>query len=131
MPSSRTDDRFRWPRRVAEWLLAGMMVAAGWTHGFVYVEGASMQPALTPGDLLVYRRHQPRLEHGELVVFEHEGSLVVHRVVGVFRDGSLRTKGDANERLDADPIAEDAVRGEVVLVIPCGSAAARLAALGH
>lgn len=88
-----------------------------------------MAPALVPGDVVVYRRHGLLFERGDLVLFEHAGSLVVHRVAGVRRDGSLRTRGDANERLDSAPVKRDDVRGRVVLVVPSGLVAARLAAL--
>lgn len=90
-----------------------------------------MAPALMPGDVIVYRRHAPQFERGDLVMFEHNGGLVVHRVAGIQRDGSLRTRGDANERVDAAPVQRDSVRGCVVLVLPTGRAAARLAGLGH
>ena len=87
-----------------------------------------MEPALIAGDLVVYRRSEPDLRRGDLVLFEHEGGLVVHRVAGVQRNGALRTRGDANDALDALPVEPDAVRGEVVLVVPAGRAASRLAA---
>ncbi|MRR11615.1 signal peptidase I, partial [bacterium] len=98
MPN-RPTERHGWARSLSELLLAGVLVALGWTHGFVYVEGASMEPALSPGDLALYRRTAPDLRRGDLVLFEHEGGLVVHRVAGVQRNGALRTRGDANTTL--------------------------------
>lgn len=88
-----------------------------------------MEPTLGPGDIAIYRRHAPATVKGDLVLFEHDGDLVVHRVAGVQNDGSLRTRGDANDALDVQPVAERCVRGHVVLVIPSGQAAGRLAAL--
>lgn len=117
--------------RATEFALAVVLVALGWTHGVLYVEGASMEPTLFPGDLIVYRRVGATPDQGDLVIFEHRGTLVVHRVAGVLRNGALRTKGDANESVDADPVAPAAVHGEVVLMVPAGRAASALAASAH
>lgn len=109
-------------------LLAVVTVALGWSHGVLYVEGGSMQPALYPGDLIVYRRigHEP--VRGDLVVFRHDGSLVVHRVVRVAPDGALTMRGDANRTSDPSSVSADDVRGTVLAVLPAGRAAARLVA---
>lgn len=88
-----------------------------------------MEPALSPGDVIVYRRIGAHIEQREMVVFEHRGTLVVHRVAGALRGGSLRTRGDANTTLDPAPVESDDVRGEVVLVLPSGKLAVRLARL--
>jgi len=112
---------------VAQAGLAVMIVLAGWAHGILYVEGASMRPALAPGDVIVYQRVAPSLEVGDMVVFQHGGALVVHRVAGVLRDGTMRTAGDANDCLDSTPLDPADVRGEVVVVIPAGVLAGRLA----
>lgn len=109
--------------------MAALLLAVGWTYGVLYVEGSSMEPALSAGDVIIYQRARVSAGWDDLVVFEHRDSLVVHRVAGVLRDGSLRTKGDANRILDAEPVADGEVRGVVVLVVPFGKAALRLAAL--
>lgn len=90
-----------------------------------------MMPALAPGDLIVYRRAGLDLKRGDLVVFEHGGGLVVHRVAGLLRGGALRTRGDANESLDATPVTAEDIRGQVLLVVPAGTAVQRLAAFVH
>ena len=128
---SRPAERHVWLRRSAEAILALVLVAFGWTHGFVYVEGASMEPTLSAGDIVVYRRTATHLARGDLVLFDHGGSLVVHRVAGVQRDGSLRTRGDANESLDVLPVAPEAVRGQVVVVVPAGRFTSEVAARLH
>lgn len=114
-------------RVVAEVMLAVTLVALGWTHGVLYVEGGSMEPALHAGDLIVYRRMGAVFGRGDMVVFEHDGTLVVHRVAGVLRDGALRTRGDANHVVDGEPVPASAVRGEVALTVPVGRLAASLA----
>lgn len=127
MQSKPTDQRGARLRSIAEVVLAIVLVALGWTYGVLYVEGGSMEPTLHAGDLIVYRRTGAMLAEGDLVVFEHRGSLVVHRVAGVLRDGALRTRGDANDTIDAEPVSASAVRGEVVLTVPTGGMVASLA----
>jgi signal peptidase I len=129
MPSRHTDARFRVARRVAGFLLALVIVATGWTHGVLSVQGGSMEPALHAGDLVVYQRRSARVRAGDMVLFEHGDALVVHRVAAVLRDGRLRTYGDANRSLDVDPVEPQSVRGRIVAVVPTGALVARLAAL--
>lgn len=87
-----------------------------------------MEPALYPGDLIVYRKGADTPNNGDLVVFEHRESLVVHRVAALLRDGTLKTRGDANESVDSEPVAAGDVRGEVLLILPAGRAVHALAA---
>lgn len=127
MPNSSDNSAWHvWLRRLTGVILALVTVALGWSHGVLYVEGASMQPALYPGDLIVYRRigHEP--VRGDLVVFRHDGALVVHRVVRVDHSGSLTMRGDANQVADVSPIGTDDVRGTVLTVVPAGRLTARL-----
>jgi signal peptidase I len=131
MPSSSAERWQVWLRRSAGTVLAFVIAVLGWSHGVLYVEGASMQPALYPGDLIVYRRigHEP--VRGDLVVFRHDGALVVHRVVNVGRDGSLTMRGDANTSSDASPVDGDDVRGTVLAVVPIGRVAEHLVSVAE
>lgn len=131
MPNRPTDRRHAWLRVGAEILLAAVLLVIACTHGVVFVEGGSMEPTLCAGDLIVYRRVQITSDRGDLVIFRHGGTLVVHRVAATLRDGSLRTAGDANECLDAEPVQGDDVCGEVVAVVPAGRLAVRLARSAH
>lgn len=131
MQNKRGDTRFAALRRISGAVLAAVLVACGWCYGVLFIEGGSMAPAVSAGDLVIYRRVSPQLATGDLVVFEHGGTLVVHRVAGLLRDGSLRTRGDANRSVDLLPVDGADVLGEVVLVVPSGAIASRLAALAH
>jgi signal peptidase I len=128
MQSKRAESRFAALRRTSGAALAAVLIACGWCYGVLFIEGGSMAPAVSAGDFVVYRRVSPRLATGDLVVFEHAGTLVVHRVAALLRDGGLRTRGDANRSLDALPVDAADVRGEVVLVVPTGAVVSRLAA---
>jgi len=115
-----------WLRRVAGAGLAVVALVLAWSHGMLYVEGGSMRPALYPGDLIVYTRVAAEPREGDLTVFAHDGDLVVHRVVGVEPDGSLRMRGDANVAADVEPVDRNDVRGVVVAVVPAGKVACSL-----
>lgn len=126
MPNSSASSWYVWLRRLTGAVLGLVLMALGWSHGVLYVEGGSMRPSLYPGDMIVYRRigHEP--VRGDLVVFRHDGALVVHRVVRVGRDGALTMRGDANGSIDTSPVDADDVRGTVLIVVPAGRAAALL-----
>lgn len=109
-----------WLRRVAGVALAAVALVLAWSHGVLYVEGGSMRPTLYPGDLIVYMRVAAEPQRGDLAVFAHDGDLVVHRVVRVKPDGSLRMRGDANTAADVEPVDRNDIRGVVVAVVPAG-----------
>jgi signal peptidase I len=111
--------------RVAETLLIVLtVVGMGWTVRQYWlplrVAGGSMRPALSPGDLvLVDVRADVRRDQIALLRSPRHG-LVLHRVIAVGGDGSVRTRGDANPIPDFDSLPASAVVGPVVLVAPVG-----------
>ncbi|HET6498288.1 MAG TPA: signal peptidase I [Coriobacteriia bacterium] len=102
-------------------LAAAAVALALMTHGIVVVTGGSMEPALSPGDVCVYRRARTVLP-GSVVVFERAGGrgLVVHRALWAGPRGELRTRGDANSVQDPSVVQAADVRGPVVLTIRVG-----------
>lgn len=105
--------------RVAAVIAVAACMAFLVTHRLVLVRGGSMMPALLPGDVCVVRRGSwPR--GGDVVFFEHRCGAVLHRVVRQRPDGTLLTRGDANEIADRDPVRPSAVRGRVVGVFRTG-----------
>jgi signal peptidase I len=91
--------------------------------GIVFVGGWSMSPALTPGDLVMYRRAPADAHERDIVVVAPRGSgAFIHRVVAVQLDGSLRTKGDANGSSDPEAAASDELAGVVMVGVPSGKA---------
>ncbi len=72
---------------------------------FVVVRGESMEPAFHNGDLL-YARTADEFEVGQIALYEMpvattgETSLVVHRIVDAFDDGTYQFKGDNREVAD-------------------------------
>jgi signal peptidase I len=79
------------------------------------VAGASMVPALWPGDLVTVRSCQPSaLRPESIVVFRQNHRLVVHRLM--HREGDrFFTRGDARPRFD-DPVTASEIVGCVETV---------------
>ena len=84
-----------------------------------------MLPTLWPGDtVLIEKRELGQLGVGEIVLYEREGRLFLHRLVGA-RAGFWITRGDAVPEEDP-PVAADRVlgvlarvqRGEEWVVVP-------------
>ena len=87
------------------------------------VQSGSMEPAYHVGSLVYVKPVDPaELEAGDVITFELGGGVRgTHRILEVLnKDGSLffRTKGDANEEEDANPVAAGAVVGRVAFTIP-------------
>lgn len=120
-------------RRSWAWALLGMLAAAAVSAGFgaSYVTSGSMAPALLPGDVAVYARSARGVRKGDVVLYEKSGFRggVLHRVSRVLPTGELVTRGDANPIEDLRPVPRRLVRGEVVLVVPFGTASRSLARL--
>jgi signal peptidase I len=101
-------------------LIAGVCLISLRWYEPIRVSGDSMRPALHAGDMvLVARGHRPL--QGRIALLEGDGGrLVLHRIVGTNSDGSVRTKGDANDSIDPEAVQASSVRGTVVVVIPVG-----------
>ncbi|ELZ63490.1 signal peptidase I [Haloferax sp. Atlit-6N] len=94
------------------------------------VLSGSMSPTFDAGDVVVVRDVPPTdISEGDIITYREAGSAitdertdrVTHRVVAVDRSGDspvFRTKGDANEDVDSDPVAADRVVGSVWFHVP-------------
>jgi signal peptidase I len=106
------------------WLLLAPSHLGGWTR-YAIVEGSSMEPALSRGDLAVVRS-SGKVGVGDVVLYRDSdlGVEVLHRVTAL--DGHrLVLQGDSNDFLDdARPTAAD-VAGSLWFSVPhAGSAVA-------
>lgn len=111
LPRHRHLQRTRAPsvgERVVVWILIlSFLAMAAITYGVMdnrwykvlSVDGGSMEPSINQGDLMVITRPLT-LEIGDVGVFQVNGRLVTHRVVGVEPDGRYVTQGDANPSPD-------------------------------
>jgi signal peptidase I len=106
-------------------VLAGLLfwalvpLATGW-HTDVVLSG-SMQPQISPGDLVIVAPGTKGIHPGQVIAFRdpaHPGRQLVHRVVQRNTDGTFTTRGDANPSADSTPVPLSNVDGLARLRIP-------------
>jgi signal peptidase len=91
--------------------------------GYVVLTG-SMEPKIPVGSLVYVKETDPsQLSKGEVILFYSaetgEDIPIAHRVVeNRTGDGTLITKGDANEKEDIAPVRYENVIGKVVRSVP-------------
>ena len=75
------------------------LLREGHTHVSVTVAGTSMTPFFDPGDTVFLDLPTKPIEVGDVILFRRFGEqYVLHRVVGIFPDGSYELLGDAQVR---------------------------------
>jgi signal peptidase I len=112
-PTAHRTRRWTWAataRTLASLLLISLVLFLGFVaygtvvnnrwYTIVAIEGGSMQPTINQGDAIVITRPPATIEEGMILTMSIEGHIVTHRVVTVNPDGSLVTKGDANDAVD-------------------------------
>jgi signal peptidase I len=79
------------------------------------VTGASMLPAVWPGDVItVQHRGWSDLRPGQIVLYRRDGRLIAHRIQS-FSGGRMITKGDSQVAVDP-PVEESEIIGQVVRI---------------
>ena len=96
--------------------IGGNAVPMPFGVGAAVVLSGSMEPELSVGDLLIVL-DSSSYEIGDVVVYQDGNIAVTHRIVRFSDDEEIVTQGDANNTED-DPISVEAIKGEVVAVIP-------------
>lgn len=77
----------------------------------------SMEPSLPVG-AMVFVRNEPEYDIGDVVTFKNKaGNTVTHRIVDT-NSGNFMTKGDANNNVDSETVAQGAIIGSRIFVIP-------------
>ena len=107
-------------------VLAGLLVLSvvpvlvGWVPTLVTSD--SMAPGIRAGDVVAIAPVDPAaLRPGMVLLMDNPavpGHLLLHRLVAVNQDGTLTTKGDANENSDSTPVPTYLVKGVGRLRIP-------------
>ncbi|MGA0879476.1 MAG: signal peptidase I, partial [Ilumatobacteraceae bacterium] len=107
-----------WCSVIAGWFVFFAPVGLGGGTTFTIVQGASMQPALYDGDL-VLTRQQDSYRIGDLIVYPIDtNKAVIHRIIdGNATDGWI-TQGDNNDRPDAWKVPNDGILGKYWFMIP-------------
>ena len=95
--------------------LLGNKMPMPFGYGAAVVLSGSMEPTFSKDDLIFVKKTDS-IDTGDIVVYQSNNSLVVHRVVSM--DGDMVvTKGDANNIEDAS-FDKSAIKGVVVGSIP-------------
>ena len=99
-----------------------MLVSNQFTYGAYVIATPSMTGELNQGDVALYRNLDDNpVNEGDVIVFEKDGTVIVHRVVDIQTINSITryyTKGDANEDMDAGFIYRSNIIGHVNYKIP-------------
>lgn len=82
----------------------------------------SMSPNLKPGDIVVIKEaSKDSIKVGDVVTYNTDNILITHRVNQIINEeGNLlfKTKGDANNTVDADAIRANQILGKKIIRIP-------------
>ena len=97
-----------------------MPMPFGW--GVSVVLSGSMEPELSVNDI-VFVKEQDSYETGDVVVYQDEGSLVIHRIISI-SENEVITQGDANNTADP-PVSISKVKGKAVASLPLAGAVAQ------
>lgn len=109
---------------VALIVLIAAILVIGQLAGFhlFSVESGSMTPTYPVNSLVIVREVDPQtIEVGDVITFvaNEDGMLVTHRVISVdTSDKTFRTRGDANNVDDAEPVLWGNTVGKVMFGIP-------------
>jgi signal peptidase I len=90
----------------------------GWTP--TLVTSGSMEPLVTPGDVVMLRPVTPEeLTPNTVVLYDRpETGRILHRILEQLPDGTFRTGGDANAVPDSAPVRLEEIKGAAVLAVP-------------
>lgn len=107
---------------IAICLSVSMLISCQFRFGAIVIATESMTGEINKGDVIVYERYDgQQIKVGQIVVFEKDRSLIVHRVTEIDNQyGELRyyTKGDANEDADSGFITADNIVGTTDVKLP-------------
>ena len=99
-----------------------MLISCQFRFGILVIGSESMSGEIEKGDAVIFERFEGQnIETGEVIIFESDGRLVVHRVVDVQKVNSQKlyfTKGDANENVDIGYVTESNITGVCHFKIP-------------
>ncbi len=95
--------------------IAGNLMPMPFGVGAAVVLSGSMEPALSVNDL-VFVTEAENYEERDVVVFQENGHLIIHRIVSIDGD-KIVTQGDANN-VEDEPISLESIRGKMVIHIP-------------
>ena len=93
------------------------LVVTGFLPYAAYVvRTGSMFPTIPPASVVIVETDQYQV--GQVITFRRAGDRTTHRLVAVNTDGTLTTKGDANDTIDPFTVPRADVIGGVTAFVP-------------
>ncbi len=87
----------------------------------IAIASGSMENTIFKGDVVVIDKEYQTIDKNDILAYQYENKVVVHRVYKMIDTGSekfIYTKGDANSNFDQYKVTEDMIMGVVKVKIP-------------
>ena len=87
----------------------------------IAIASGSMEKTIFKGDVVVIDKEYQTIDKNDILAYQYENKVVVHRVYKMIDTGSekfIYTKGDANSNFDQYKVTEDMIMGVVKAKIP-------------
>lgn len=87
----------------------------------IAIASGSMENTIFKGDVVVIDKEYQTIDKNDILAYQYENKVVVHRVYKMIDTGSekfIYTKGDANSNFDQYKVTEDMIMGVVKAKIP-------------
>lgn len=86
-------------------------------YQIIAIGSGSMEPNISYGDAVVFEKNIDinKLKEGDIIVFTNDNRLVVHRINSIKKEEQIiiKTKGDANNKVDSFDLKEEDIKGKV------------------
>ena len=101
---------------IALFLIVTAIVSGAFRYGVLAIGSESMTGTIDKGDAIIYHKNvdTKKLKQGQIIIFEKEGTVFVHRIVEAYSDDNgtmFITKGDANRVKDMWVVYEKDIKG--------------------
>ena len=97
------------------------LISCKFKYGVLVIGSESMTGTINMGDVILFKRYDKQvIKKDEIIVFEKDDLLLVHRIVRITKTGNgyhYYTKGDANESIDSGFITDSKIKGKVIFKI--------------
>lgn len=105
-------------------VILACLISGFFPHYMIGVGSDSMSPKINKGDAVIlkkYNNEKDNLKKGDIIAFQSNGKVIIHRVVEVDNKKGKNvyyTKGDFNNTRDSSPVSQKQIRGIVKFRIP-------------
>lgn len=89
------------------------------TSMLIKINGYSMDPNISDGDVVLCNKLMPEIEEGDIISFKKPGDnyTVMHRVYKKYNSSYFKTKGDNNSILDRYKVPRGNIRCRYITVL--------------